>query len=213
MSHYGPVIAEFPILYPQHKVSLSPSEDDWHIQPGLFHRSLVPRPHVLCLVCPASLEQSAPFRQVHGGHLVMHCQLCCSLPVRCVRGMTHTHTHTYTLHQPDTGLTCMKQAHTHTLSRTKSHVRADRRGGMSGRPMQSGRLDMIVLFLRIAHYQGSRVSNETEDCYEGKCRQRVTLSRAGELKCQEFRVVQCSVKCTASILGDIVFVLVDICIY
>lgn len=211
MSHYGPVIAEFPILYPQHKVSLSPSEDDWHIQPGLFHRSLVPRPHVLCLVCPASLEQSAPFRQVHGGHLVMHCQLCCSLPVRCVRGMTHTHTLTHS-----TNLIQAWHAwnrHTHTLSRTKSHVRADRRGGMSGRPMQSGRLDMIVLFLRIAHYQGSRVSNETEDCYEGKCRQRATLSRAGELKCREFRVVQCSVKCTASILGDIVFVLVHICIY
>lgn len=78
-----------------------------------------PCPHVLCLVCPASLEQSASFRQVHGGHLVTHCQPCCSPsvpPVRCVSGMTHalyqtwsmpdmheghSHTHTYTDHAKD----------------------------------------------------------------------------------------------------------------
>lgn len=49
-----------------------------------------------------------------GGHLVMHCQRCCSpfpLPVRCVWGTTHTHPH---FTQPDPGLTCMK--HTHTVT-------------------------------------------------------------------------------------------------
>lgn len=53
---------------------------------------------------------------------------------------------------------------TRTQSHTKSYVRADRRGGMSKRPMQSGQLDMIVLFLRIAPYQGRGVSNEMEYC-------------------------------------------------
>lgn len=49
-----------------------------------------------------------------GGHLVMHCQLCCSplpLPVRCVRGMTYTHST-----QPDPGLTCMKYIVTHKIT-------------------------------------------------------------------------------------------------
>lgn len=69
-----------------------------------------PCPHVLCLVCPASLEQSASFRQVHGGHLVTHCQPCCSPsvpPVRCVSGMTHALYQTWSM--PD-----MHEGHSHT---------------------------------------------------------------------------------------------------
>lgn len=73
-----------------------------------------PCPHVLCLVCRASLEQSASFRQVHGGHLVTHCQPCCSPsvpPVRCVSGMTHALYQTWSM--PD-----MHEGHSHTHTYT-----------------------------------------------------------------------------------------------
>lgn len=118
--------------------SLAPSSTLWS-----------PAQRVLCLVCIASLEQSASFRQVHGGRLVMHCQLCCSpspLGVRCVRGTTHTFYPTWS--RPD----MLENTHTHTLSQTlchkKLHVRAGRWGGMSNRPVLADLLDVIVLFLK-----------------------------------------------------------------